>query len=492
VLKISFWEDYLFMLTTQTSNQSLTSQINWKFLVQLVLSVVVVLLLLGLAAIIAITSVFQYYTQGVGSSDLTQAFMIASRLAFLGILVLPSAWYAWKQLSHPGPEPVIGPEPDKFGTILTILVLVVVPSALWLGNWISQNDQLTWFLLPLLNILVNGLSAFWVIYIGIRGLNPGSPRRIWGVFASGLVLSPGIILITELFALLGFGILAILWAVVDPGISNQLQNLIIRLQSAYSNPETFFSILLPFLLKPGILLIAFAFISVIVPIIEEALKPIGVWFLAGQKINPVQGFAFGVLCGAGFGLFENLGNTSAGGEMWSILAATRITTLLLHSLTTGLMGWALATAWSEKRYLRLGITFGFVVLIHGLWNGMAVLSAISSLEGQTNIEIPAYLLQIGRLASIGIIVLGAFNLVLYIGFNAILRNDISKQVTASTNDRNVPDLIKHRALPLEQSELIPSPALSSSPPVLIGTSPLSSGDSQNSTTEYKPPTNTES
>ena len=309
-----------------------------------------------------------------------------------------------------------------FGLILTLFVLVVVPGALWFGNWVSQNDQLAWLLLPLINIIVNGLTAFWVVYMGIRGLKPGPPKRVWGVFASGLVLGPSIILILELYALIGFGILAFLWAAITPAVSSQLQNLIFRFQNLPSNPDAILQSLLPFLLNPGILFIVFSFVSVIVPIIEEALKPIGVWFLAGKNLNPAQGFAFGVLCGAGFGLFENLGNTSIAGETWALLVSTRITTLLLHCLTTGLVGWALVSTWTEKRYLHLGITYAFAVIVHGLWNGLAVISALSSLDGQVNFELPGNSLLFGTLATIGIIALGAFNLVLYISFNAYLRN----------------------------------------------------------------------
>ena len=154
----------------------------------------------------------------------------------------------------------------------------------------------------------------------------------------------------------------------------QLNGLVFRLQNAAPDPQAILNTLLPFLVNPGVLFIGLAFISVLVPLVEETLKPIGVWFLAGQKITPAQGFGYGVISGAGFGLFENLGNTSGGGEVWAVLAASRITTLLLHCFTAGLVGWALASAWSQRRYLRLGITFIIAVLVHGLWNGMAVLS----------------------------------------------------------------------------------------------------------------------
>jgi hypothetical protein len=483
----SFWEYDFIMSTSETSNLASTSPFNWTSLIQLVFSALAALLLLGVAALIAVMGVFQYFNQGSGSTEITQSFMVAASLAFAGVLVLPSAWYAWKNFAFPGPEPMPRPEPKGFGIILTLLVLVVVPGVLWLGNWVSQYDQLAWFVLPLLNIIANGLPAFWLIYLGLRGLNPGSPRRQWGVFASGLVVSPAIILVMEFLALIGYGVLAILWAVFNPSISSQLQVLLLRLQRAAPNQDAILRILLPFLLRPGILFAAFAFISVIVPIIEEALKPIAVWFHAGQKLTPVQGFAFGVLCGAGFGLFENLGNTSGGSEAWAILASTRITTLLLHCLTTGMVGWALASAWSQKRYLRLGITYAFAVLLHGLWNGMAVLSSISSLEGQVDIAVPSNMQQIGNFSSIGVIVLLAFNLILYISFNAVLRNSLYTKASLSTGVAEPANLTLVVSNPTDQIGSISPPAMSSNPPQSINSPTLPASDEQLLTAKVKSP-----
>jgi hypothetical protein len=214
-------------------------------------------------------------------------------------------------------------------------------------------------------------------------------------------------------------------------MSSQLNNLIFRLQTVGPNQEAILRILLPLLSHPGILFVGFALISVIIPLIEETFKPIGVWFLVGQKLTPAQGFAFGILSGAGFGLFENLGNTSGSGEAWVLVASTRISTLLLHCLTAGLVGWALTSAWSQRKYLRLGITFTSAVVLHGLWNGLAVLSSISGLEGLTNIPLPADLEEIGRLSAFGIVALGAFNLALYIGFNTRLRGNLNGKTTLS-------------------------------------------------------------
>jgi len=427
------------MSNTEPSGLTARPSIQWPAILQLVFSTLAAVLLLGTAAILVIVNLVQYLSPGSAATDLTQTFMVAASLAFAGVLVIPSAWYSWKSISatETGAQPAA--ERRGFGLILTIIVVVFVPGALLLGNWAAQNTRVDWLLLPPLNILATGLPALWLVYLGTHGLPLGTFRRRWGVFASGLVLGPLIIIILELLALVGMGILAILWLMINPNTSSQLSNLVIHLENSSGNPDAILRIMLPYLLNPGLLLIVFAFISVIVPLIEETLKPLGVWFLAGQKLSPAQGFVYGVLSGAGFGLFENLGNTSNGGEAWALLASSRISTLLLHCFTAGMVGWALVSAWSQRRYLRLGISYILAVLIHGLWNGMAVLSAVSTLQGLSNVSIPTSLQRIGSLSTWGIVALGAIVLVLYIGFNAALRRSLPAMPPPTAGESRTPD-----------------------------------------------------
>jgi hypothetical protein len=460
------------MSTTQTTNQSVKSPFSWLSLIQLVLSTLAAFLLLGAAAIIVLTTATKFFSRGSTSADPTQSFMVAASLAFAGVLALPSAWYAWKHIAYPGYEPTSRTEHRSFGLIFTIFVLVLVAGALLLGNWASHDNRIAWFLLPPLNIIATGLPALWLVYIGTRGLIPGFPQRQWGVFATGLILGPVIILVLELILLVLMGILALLWVMLDPSLANQLNGLVFRLQSVAPNTDAILKVLLPFLLNPGVLILVFAFISVLVPMLEEALKPLGVWFLSGLKITPAQGFGYGVLSGAGFGLFENLGNTSSGSETWALLASTRISTLLLHCFTAGLMGWALASAWSQRRYLRLGITYAIAVLVHGLWNGMAVLSVISSLQGLPNISIPASLQQIGSISSVGIVALGALVLVFYIGFNTVLRRSVPPMNPPSSDIGQAPNLPGDEPIspPLDESTH-PTSEISNSLPLSPGDYP---------------------
>jgi hypothetical protein len=432
--------------------------IHWPSLLQLIFSALAAVLLLGIASFFTITGLSQLFTGGTTNVNSTQTFMIAGSLAFAGVLVIPSAWSAWRNIAHPGLEPASRPEPRYFGLILTIVVLVVVSGTLLLGNWISQNDSISWFLLPILNIIATGLPALWVIYFGTRGLLPNKPRHTWGVFASGLILGPSIILILELILLIMVGVFAFLWLMLNPSSSNQLNSLLPRLQYGVPDTQTIIRTLLPYLVNPVVIFIGFATVSVLVPIIEETFKPLGLWFMVGQKITPAQGFGFGVLSGAAFGLFENLGNTSNGGTGWALLAGSRVSTLLLHSFTAGLVGWALASAWTQRRFLRLAVSFTIAVLIHGTWNGLAVLSAAGSLQGVTYVTLPAGLQQIGTLATVGIFVLGLVVLVLFFAFNSVLRHSTPTQLPPPTVGGQA------SSSPIESGQVPPSGAPNITPP----------------------------
>jgi hypothetical protein len=103
---------------------------------------------------------------------------------------------------------------------------------------------------------------------------------------------------------------------------------------------------------------------------------------------------------------------------------------------------------------------------------MAVLSTVSSLQGLTNISIPAGLQQLGSLSSVGIVTLGALVLVFYIGTNAILRRGVLSMKPPSSG-------ADQASIPSGDEPLSPSWDESKQPPSEISSSlPLSPGDSQ--------------
>jgi len=386
---------------------------------QLALSLLAALSQFFLAGLLALVGVFQLIQGGFRGLDATQSFLMAASLLLTGILVLPSAWYAMRRLAHPD-EPL--PAPRKVGWFLpTLLLVAFLPPALIFGNLIARNDRIAWLLLPVLNVLVTGLPIAWLVFISKRGLPGGSLQRQWGIFASGLVLGPSIILGVELLALIGIAMIGILIASTNQELLQELSLIASRLEYAQTNPQEWLNILTPLIKRPAVIAGILAFGAVIVPLIEEALKPIGLWLLAGRRLTPVEGFVGGLLSGAGFALFENLGNTSIGGETWAALAGARIATALLHILATSLTGWALGHAWSRGRYFRLAFIYALAVTLHGVWNGLGIASFLVA-ELSPNSTLLLDVEMITGLSLIGLSLLTGFNFAFLLTFARGLRH----------------------------------------------------------------------
>jgi hypothetical protein len=211
------------------------------------------------------------------------------------------------------------------------------------------------------------------------------------------------------------------WAASRPDIADELNRLVQRLLLSSGTPETLLRQLRPYLLRPGVLYLILAIISGITPLIEEALKPVGLWLLARRRLTPAEGFVGGLLSGAGFAMFESLGNAAVfTGESWAAVTLGRAGTDLIHITASGLVGWALASAWRERRYLRLGATYLIAVFLHGLWNMISLSMGISPLVRMAPENLPP-ILRSTAVAPVALAVLIVILLVMLVGANARLR-----------------------------------------------------------------------
>jgi hypothetical protein len=184
------------------------------------------------------------------------------------------------------------------------------------------------------------------------------------------------------------------------------------------------------------MVIALIYIAVLVPAIEELLKPLGVWLLAGRLDSGAQGFTLGALSGAGYGLIETIGVSAQAGE-WASLLFSRIGTGLLHITMSALMGAAIVIAWRERRYLRLIGTYFLAVLLHGIWNAFATLFTFSTLAEFTD--------QPGRLGTIQPMLIAVMSLlavvlfVILLVFNRRMRKTVSFPPSEPTVPADQPD-----------------------------------------------------
>jgi hypothetical protein len=358
-------------------------------------------------------------------AESTSLMLMAAGGFFGGLLLLPSAGYAFLDLiGKPSSRRLSFRRP-------WLWVSLIIPVAL-LGHWISNSTTWAWLFLPPLHIAAIGLSVYGLVLLGRRGLSIGSPQKTWGVLGSGLALAPALSLVAELAAIAILGLLVILYLSRDPHLVDEILKLSDVLINAPDSQEIVFEWLEPYLIQPGVLYIVLAFTSIIIPLIEELLKPIGVWLLAGRGLTAAQGFSAGLLSGAGYALFENLALSSGAGVDWGFIILSRMGTSVIHILTAGLTGWALALAWNEGRYLRLGLTYFGAVLIHGTWNGLAVLSAMGEIYPADN-NIPDFVFTVGNVAPIGIILLAGAGFAALVGINTSLRRAIIAPASSPPN-----------------------------------------------------------
>lgn len=373
----------------------------------------------NLALLFAFTGLLQLVSEP-GTPVATTSLIWAAGIALFGALLMPSAWYALERiLRRSFPRLPTVPEQRRF-FVLTILMLTVLPVSMWIGSMAAGDGNLSWLVLPPLTLIVIGLPIWWLVSLGSYRLPKSSAQRSWGVVASGLILGPALILTIEILLLALFGLGGLVFIARDPDLLREITLLMQRLQFAPPNEEMLVRILSPYLLRPGVVIAAFTFAAILVPLLEEALKPVGVWLLMGRKITPAEGFVAGAICGAGFALFESLGNISAGGEMWVAVGLTRIGTALLHIFNSALVGWALAEAWTNRRYLFFGAVYLLAVVIHSLWNGLALL-AVVGYDLPASLSIPENLKQFGVWAGIGLALLGVLVFISYLALSRRLR-----------------------------------------------------------------------
>jgi hypothetical protein len=349
-------------------------------ILQFVLSVIAIGVLWGFAILSFVIGLSATAIPLTKLDNSTSAFMLSAVMIACGFLVLPSAFFSLRR--------ILGLPSKRYFTSITrlnpnVLILFYL-LILFTGYWINKHTELSLFLLPLLYVLAVLIPVLWLLRVLLNHLPLGSPQRAWGILDSGFILSPFIILFLELFAGIVFMIIGLSFIFNQPDLLGEIQSLTEALSSVNPpSPETIIYLLTPYLTSPFIIFLTFAYIALAVPLIEEAFKPLGVWLLIGRKLTPAEGYVAGVLCGAGFALFENL-LMSANGIDWTFAVVARVGAAIVHMFTAGIMGWAITYTWKTKHYAKLGLTYLGVVIVHGLWNAMSLLIAYGSLSQYLN------------------------------------------------------------------------------------------------------------
>ena len=409
---------------------------DYMTIAQLVVSGLGFAIALLTAGVLALAGAINLFGEVGQPTSTNLMFGMAWISLLIAILAVPSILFSIQRLSGREVFPWLARYPRNSFRLATLLLLVW-PLVLLLGNLLSSGSSLAWLLLPPLQLLAAGIPTWWLIEIARRNLRSGSRQRGWGLVNFSMFISTPALMVIELIAMGVLLVLFIMWASTQPELIRELERLAERLVTVQADPEAVLQMLSPYLLNPWVIFSAFAITAGLVPLIEEFLKPLAIWLLAGRRLTPSEGFVAGVLCGGAFGLVESLFYlTNPTGDGWAVLAAGRAGTILLHISTTALVGWAMAKTWQTGAYLRLAAAYLAAVALHGLWNGMAIFSALPSLV-QNPAEDMRLIYNLSKAAPFGIALLAVLLFALLIGINRYLRNQ-SKGTAFAVEPANGP------------------------------------------------------
>ncbi|MGD8455769.1 MAG: PrsW family glutamic-type intramembrane protease [Anaerolineales bacterium] len=401
--------------THEVSVKKSTAPTHWPSILQFAFSTLVIFVAMSLSVVMLIGGIIQLTSDN--PNEAARIFTYALTALFVSLLLLPSVVYSFSRIV--GREVSLG---KPWRTLLRVArpkwLIILFPLLLVIGHFANKQEPLSWVLLPPVHVLAVSIPVSWLAWLGIRKLQKFSSQRLWGIFNTGLVMGPAIIFTLEIIVFIVVIFVAVFAFAFNPQNILELEQFAGGFDEIIPGSPEEMAVLTHMLNNPSVIFFMLFFLSVIVPLIEEAFKPIGVWFLAGRNPTPGDGFVAGIISGMGYALFENLGNISLG-LSWSTLVLARVGTSVMHIFTAGLIGYTLALAWKENRYLRLGAAYVLAVVIHGLWNAFTILSTVAGLEMEDSI-LPYYLVPTGGIA---LVVLASGVFVLLILSNRKVRRE---------------------------------------------------------------------
>ncbi len=365
-----------------------------------------------MAAFVAVISYFEKDTEYV------LVMLIAAAGLTCGAVLLAFAFYQnIRAFSGLGEQRFFSRLDIRIGLPLLSLTW---PVLIFAGSALSQQDSLPLQLifLPGLTVLGIMIPIVGVTWLAIHNLPKDSARRVWDMLALGMTLGPMVIVVFEIFSLLLLFVVVALVMSANPQWMAALQSMPDSVQNLSTSEAQ--ALLQDIFSSPWTVLVGISWLSFLVPVVEEPLKVIGIWLLGGRIRTPGEGFLLGVLSGAGFAVFESLGASASGASQWLGTVGGRAGTSLLHTLNSGIMGWALVSAWQQRKYTRLGLAFLLTIFIHGLWNAAVVGYGLSLAFYEFPVRLPNYFSDPQPYLMILAALIG-FMLMLAMGFNRALQ-----------------------------------------------------------------------
>lgn len=290
-----------------------------------------------------------------------------------------------------------------------------------LGVLSADVNTINWLVLPALTpFLVAFPLVFW-LRLGGKGAGNSSHQSTWSVLGASLMVTTALIMLLEIIVLLFTGIVVMAYFAISPERLQQLEIFARQISNANMDPVLLLRVIEPVLQNPWGLFVLVSLTSVVIPMLEELFKPLFVWVFV-KNITPAWGFFYGMICGAAFALLESLGYLASPlGENWPVLLVGRVGTGILHTGTSGLVGWGLANAWSGRKYTRLAVSYFLAVFVHGLWNVFGLLMGLAEyIQPVTLLNV--ILVQLGSIApaALGVLSISLVGIIIYAGKRNLL------------------------------------------------------------------------
>lgn len=296
----------------------------------------------------------------------TLALSVAFLAALTGAILVWESWRAGR--GEPSP-PV--PMPRAWAWLILGVVGLTAGSLLQRTTWAA-------YLFPPFHILtISAWSGLLLSLVWSRlpqlTIRESAIEIGYGAFAATTLSA-----IVEIAILVPLMIAAIVLTTALPGGAEWMEEL--RAWAESAAPLADVETLSRLVLQPAMIVAIVVALAVIVPLIEESFKALGVLLLMRQRPERRRALAWGLLCGLGFGCLESLLTAASAGDGWVMVTTLRLLTIAIHAGTAALMGLGWHAAVQERRFWRLVGCFVLAVVIHGAWNGLAIIGGLISLS----------------------------------------------------------------------------------------------------------------
>lgn len=394
-----------------------TQKTHWPSILILILLALSTVAALLISIAFGINSILDLFSKtGDPAGEMIGAFAFSFEM----VVLLFCSWFVLQkamgreQAELPFKFPFVGWQ--IFAMIGTVIL------SLALGGVVAYTEiiWLTWIILPVLTVFVILSPILLLFGLGADGIQLGSRWRIFGILGLSMTIGPVIMVVLELVLLVGIIITGlIVVAIQQPVLFQEIVRLWKIIQHE-TNQDVIFKLLTPYISNSAMIAIALGYVALLVPMIEELLKPLAVWIFAKKIESPAQGFAMGLLSGGAFALIESLNASGDGTASWPVIVGIRAGTSLLHMTASGLVGWGIVSAFREKRIMRLVAAYFCAITIHGIWNACAIGAGLSAVG--ESIGKPEWLFNFIPASLGGMFVLGIGMLVVLIASNKKLRS----------------------------------------------------------------------